>query len=420
MSQQSTSQQSTDNRAPSRSLVRRTAMGLIWAAAGGGALLYAGALVYANLVRLEVDAATIAGTIEPIRAPADGVLFGFNLRAGETVAAGSRLAVVQDPEIEREVALARTRLDRARSERDLRQAELAAERAKRDDTVVVATAELKVVQAEVASLEEQVAIAITRVDRFTGLHAQGFAARQRLEDMANYRASLTAQLARARLVEGERRALFVSAQAGRFFDGIRVTGRLAEAEAAVQRAREEIDLAVDELQAWQQRRAASVVRAADAGRIIRVLRSDGSAVRAGDTLAVFERAGERVVHAFLTQKEIMRVAVGDTANIYLTALHLRTTAQVVTIERAAGFLDDIESRYTWRQARDNGVRQSDLDRTARVVLRLAVDDGERLRTVIEPGMPVVVSFARRSTDTVLGDFRVLDSAPAVVVGENRP
>jgi hypothetical protein len=114
------------------------------------------------------------------------------------------------------------------------------------------------------------------------------------------------------------------------------------------------------------------------------------------------------------------VAVGDTANVYLTALRLRTTAQVVAIERAAGFLDDIESRYTWRQARDNGVRQSDLDRTARVVLRLAVDDGERLRTVIEPGMPVVVSFARRSTDTVLGDFRVLDSAPAVVVGENRP
>ena len=40
-----------------RSLARRVTMGLLWAAAGGAAIVYGGALVYANVIRLEVDAA---------------------------------------------------------------------------------------------------------------------------------------------------------------------------------------------------------------------------------------------------------------------------------------------------------------------------------------------------------------------------
>jgi|GEM_PF-759760 len=391
-----------------RSLVRRAMMAAIWSVIGVGSLTYAGALVYANVVRLEVDSATIAGLVEPIRVPADGILVGLDIHAGDKLAAGRKLATIQDPEVERQVSLSAIQLERARHQFNLRQAELAAERAKRDDTVVVAKSELKAVQSEIISLEEQVATAQVRVERFTGLFVQGFAARHRLEDMTNQLATSKAQLSRARLVEEQRRSLIASAEAGRFFDGTRVTGRLAEIEAAAQRARAEVDVVAEELRVWQERRAASVVMASGSGRIMRVLQTNGSAVRAGDTLAVFERSGERFVHAFLTQGEVVKVAIGDTASVYIPALRLRVSAQVSAIERAAGFLDDVESRYTWRQARDGGVRHGDLDRTARVVLRFEGDDGERLRAAIEPGTPVVVSFQRRSTDTVLGDFRKLE------------
>jgi hypothetical protein len=141
---------------------------------------------------------------------------------------------------------------------------------------------------------------------------------------------------------------------------------------------------------------------------MRVIHGEGSAVRAGDTIAIYERNGERTINAFLTQSEIVRVAVGDAATVYVPALRLRLTAHVVSIDRAAGFLDDVESRYTWRQARDSGVRQGDLDRTARVVLRLDGDQAERLRSNLEPGTPAVVSFKRRSMDTVLGDFHSVE------------
>ena len=395
---------------PGHSMVRRVMMAMIWAIVGGASLTYAGALVYANVVRLEVDSAVIAGAVEPIRVPSDGIMVGVDIHAGDTLAAGRRLATIQDPEVERQVSLAAIQLDRSRHEYNLRQAELAAERAKRDDTVLVAKSELKVVQAEIVSLEDQVATAHIRVERFTGLFVQGFAARHKLEDMTNQLATLKAQLARARLIEEQRRTLIASAEAGRFFDGTRVTGRLAEIEAAAQRARAEVDVAAEELRVWQERRAAAVVTASGAGRVMRVLQTDGSAVRAGDTLAVIERSGERFVHAFLTQGEVVKLAIGDTASVYIPALRLRVSAQVSGIERAAGFLDDVESRYTWRQARDGGVRHGDLDRTARVVLRFEGDDGERLRAAIEPGTPVVVSFQRRSTDTVLGDFRKLEQS----------
>lgn len=393
-----------------RSLARRVTMGLLWAAAGGAAIVYGGALVYANVIRLEVDAAVIAGAVEPIRATADGVMLGVGIKPGSTVTSGNRLATILDPEVERQVSLASIQLERARHELRLREAELASEKAKRDDTLIITQAELKAVQADIASLEEQVGTAKTRVERFGGLFVQGFAARQRLEDQTNQLAILNAQLSRARIVEEQRRALVTSAEAGRFFDGNRITGKLAELEAAVRRARAEIDVATEELRVWQERRAAAVVTASADGRIMRILHGEGSAVRAGDTVAVYERNGERTINAFLTQSEVVRIAVGDAATIYIPALRLRLTAHVATIDRAAGFLDDVESRYTWRQARDSGVRQGDLDRTARVVLRLDGDQGEHLRKELEPGTPAVVSFQRRSIDTVLGDFRAAHKA----------
>lgn len=393
-----------------RSPVRRVFAALTWLALGGGALSYAGALVYANVVRLEVDAAMIAGSVEPIRAPADGILLGVAIRPGSQVTPGGRLATIQDPEVERQVALAAIKLERARLELRQREADLAAERAKRDDTLVITRAELRVVHAEIASLEDQVATAKIRVERFSGLFARGFAARQRLEDMTNQLAVLNAQLARARIVEEQRRALVASAEAGRFFDGTRIVGSLAELEAAVQRARAEIDVASEELIVWQQRRAATVITASNAGRIMRVLNTEGSAVRAGDSIAFYERSEERTINAFLTQNEVTRVAIGDSATVYIPALKLRFVAQVTAIERSGGFLDDVESRYTWRQARDSGVRQSDLDRTARVVLRFRAADAEHARKAVEPGVPAVVSFQRHSTDTVLGGFRSLEKA----------
>lgn len=402
-----------------RGVFRRVTMGLLWTIAGGVAIVYGGALVYANVVRLEVDAAVIAGAVEPIRAPSDGVMLGVGVRPGSMVASGSRLAKIQDPEVERQVSLASVQLERARHALRLHEAELVSEKAKRDDTLIITQAELKAVQAEIASLEEQVVTAKGRVERFSGLFAQGFAARQKLEDQTNQLAILNAQLTRARIVEEQRRALVTSAEAGRFFDGNRITGKLAELEAAVQRARAEIDVATEELRVWQERRAAAVVTATGDGRIMRVLHGEGSAVRAGDTVAVYERNGERTINAFLTQNEVLRVSVGDAATIYIPGLRLRLAAHVVAIDRAAGFLDDVESRYTWRQARDSGVRQGDLDRTARVVLRLDGDQAERLRRELEPGTPAVVSFQRRSIDTVLGDFRTVEHRRADHPAEKR-
>lgn len=390
-----------------RSLVRRMTMGLLWTIAGSAAIVYGGALVYANVVRLEVDAAVIAGAVEPIRAPSDGVMLGVGIKPGSTVANGSRLAKIHDPEVERQVSLAGVQLERARHALRQNEAELASEKAKRDDTLVITQAELKAVQAEIASLEEQLVTAKARVERFGGLFAQGFTARQKLEDHTNQHAILSAQLTRARIVEEQRRTLVASAQAGRFFDGNRITGRLAELEAAVQRARAEIEVATEELRVWQERRATAVVTATGDGRIMRVLHGEGSAVRAGDTVAVYERNGERTINAFLTQSEVLRVSVGDAASVYIPALRVRLAAHVVAIDRTAGFIDDVESRYTWREARDSGVRQGDLDRTARAVLRLDNDQAEQLRRELEPGTPAVVSFQRRSLDTVLGDFRTV-------------
>lgn len=390
--------------------LRTTIMGAIWAVAGALTVGYSGALVYANFVRLEVDSAVIAGTLEVLQAPSNGIVVAVGKRPGDALRQGDRLMRVQDPETERQVAMAGVRLERARQELRLRESELASETARRDDYVLIARNELARLRGDIEGLEQQVANARARVERFTTLYTQGFASRQRLEDMTSELAGLNARLARTRIVEQERRALLASTEAGRHYDGTQIVGRLAELRAASARARGEVELAVEELRVWMERREETLVTAATAGRLLRILRPEGNSVRAGDTLMIYERPDDRVVHAFLTQDEVVRVAIGDAATVFIPALRAHVEARVVGIERAAAYLDDVEARYLWRQARDTGTRIGDRDRTARVVLRFDEGDARLVRERTEPGTPSVVSFSRRSINTVLGGFAPLAAA----------
>jgi len=391
-------------RHPIRARVKTALMASVWAAAGLGVCAYAGSLVYVNYLRLEIDTALISGSVEPVNAPFDGSVASLLVKAGDRLSEGMRYLVLEDPEVEKQVKLFGVKVDRAREDLRLKQAEYEAEKAKRDEYIGISRNKMDKILSEIEALEKQAKVARERFERMSDLFKKGIVIRPRLEEASDKLAELTAQLAKAHVNKKEREHLFDGVLAGHYYDGSQLVGRLREAEAAVIRASAEVDLALEELQALQQRRHGNRIAAQHDARVLKVLRQEGSAVKRGDTMLVVERLDERVVHAFVRQEEIGRIAIGDEATVYIPAMRARATAKVVGVERNAAFLDDIDARYSWKTARDGGPKPTDKDRTARVTLKFDQADREIVDGKLEIGMPTVVSFQRRSVNTVFSDF----------------
>jgi multidrug resistance efflux pump len=389
---------------PLRAKLKTAVMASIWIGVGGFTIVYAGALAYVNWMRIEIDSAIVSGNIEPVNAPFDGSIASLLVKQGDRLAEGARYMLIEDPEVEKQVKLMGVKVERAREDLRLKQAVLESEKEKRDEYVAISRNKMEKILSDIEALEKQEKVARERFNRLSDLFKKGIVIRPRVEEASDKLAELTTQLTKARINQKEREKQFESVMAGHFFDGNQVVGRLKEVEAAVQRASAEVDLALEELQVIQQRRQVNRIVASHDSRILKVLRQEGSSVKRGDTVLVVERTDERVVHAFLRQEEISRVAIGDEATVFVPALRARVTARVVQVDRNAAFLDDIDARYSWKIARDGGPKATDKDRTARVTLKFDVSDRDAVNQRLEIGMPTVVSFRRRAVNTVFSGF----------------
>lgn len=384
--------------------LRTALMASVWIGVGGFTISYAVTLAYVNWMRIEIDSAMVSGNIEPVNAPFDGAIASMLVKPGDRLREGARFMLLEDPEVEKLVKMASVKVERAREDLKLRQAELSSEKEKRDEYIAISRNKMEKIVSDIEALEKLERVARERFDRLTDLFKKGIVIRPRLEEASDKLAEVTTQLNKARINQKEREEQFKGVMAGHFFDGNQVIGRLKEAEAAVMRAEAEIDLALEELQVIQQRRQVNRITASHETRVLKVLRQEGAAVKRGDTMLVVERTDERVIHAFLRQDEVSRIAIGDEATVFVPALRARVAARVTHVDRNAAFLDDVDARYSWKIARDGGPKATDKDRTARVTLRFEVTDREAVDSKLEIGMPTVVSFRRRSVNTVFSSF----------------
>ena len=403
--------------------VRTGMMSAVWLLAGGVVLSYGGTLLYANVVSIEADAAVVSGTVQPVRAPAAGLVTAPLMAPGEAFGQGARLFTIRNPELEQSIALAGVRVERARQDLRQREAEREAELARRDNLIIRATAEIERLDEEVQALTAIDRSVRHRLSMMSQLFASGYTSRLRLEEATQRAADSRADLARARIRQAERQGMLDALVSGHGLGAGEAVVRLADANAAVERARAEISLTSQELQVRLRRREDMTVNAAAPGRMLRVIRLDGSQVLAGDAVALVERDDERLVYAFLTQEDAGRVALGDQAEVMLPAQRLSTRARVVAVERAGGYLDDVETRYSWSQSHDTGQRLSDRDRTARVTLRFDEADLAAARRVVDLGTPAIVTFDRRWNGAPLfASFQRLAEAvrPAVTARASLP
>lgn len=368
---------------------------------------YTGLLTYTNFFRMEVQTAVISAPVDTVTAQVDGQVKWANVKPGDTVKAGEVIVHVIDNQLQREIELAEIEVQERKAKlANLKQRHL-------DELEKIrgyATVEMKNIQQtkiELESLKQRLQLAERYEGRLKGLHVRGFATDSKLEEAAKQVITLKKELDVRRVELSARVELSQQNIGKRMYTGNETIGsgdltqgKAAEFEADIRLGQHEIQLAQQKYIAYLQHKDRQAVRAPFDGMVLDIPRVNDGSVRRGDIIAIVEQRKQREVTAFLTQDEILKIGQGDEATVYVPALGELTKAKVAKIDRTSGFIQE-ENRahnpgYRWR---------GHVDRTAKVTLTFAdpdrVQDADRYRS----GLPVVVVFPQRSTNSLVASMR---------------
>lgn len=304
-----------------------------------------GAGIWAMLddhLSLSTDHAVVSAYTVKLRSPIAGTLSGLHAQPGSAVAAGARLAAVEDDRADR------ARLDDLRARHDRAKAELAAAAAARDELerlrarleargakhlgVAAAWQAAQAGEAErlLAAAQAREARARRELERKERLHAAGFAAaadldRARAEQAVAVReAEAQARRIAALRVQaaGLREGVFVEAgHNGAAYTAQRldeVSLRLIDAGRAVAASAAEAgalaaQLGEEERRADRQRRAE--LPAPASGTLWRVLAQPGERLAPGDPVAEVVDCASAFLLAALPQDQVARVRLGGAARV---------------------------------------------------------------------------------------------------------
>ena len=369
--------------------VKTIVMTAVYLLLGLVVLSYGGLVITSNFFKLEVQTAVVSAPLDVIVSHGAGTIDHAGPVAGDPVREGDTLMTLVDHDLEHRIDVARIALDRAMADRDHAARLIDAEARRTADHVVVAHNNRARAAADILALQDRLALAVERLGRRQTLLAQGHATADYVAEAADLVAALEAELENRRVDFAEFDETASNANADDLFDMARLEQTVDTLTADLDLAQRQVDLAGQELAALEAHRLRMTVYAPFDGRIVQYLRPSGGTVRPGDALAVVEQSGHRVVDAFVNQEEILLIGLGDTATVYLPSIDAQMEAMVVNIDRTTGFVDEVDSAYTWRGPDD---------RSGRVTLQFADNPAGQ---ALDAGLPAIVIFDRRNDDGVL-------------------
>lgn len=386
--------------------VKALVMSGIYAVVGLVIFGYTGLLTYSNFFRMEVQTAVISAPVDTVTAQVDGHIKWNNIKPGDNVKTGDVIVHVIDSQLQREIEVVEIEVQERKAKlANLKQRHLD-ELEKIKGYATVEMKNIRQTKIELESLNERLRLAERNEGRLKTLHAKGFTTDTKLEEAVKQVIFLKKELEVRRIELSARVELSEQNIGKRMYTGNEtigsgdLQGKTAELEADIRLGEHEIQLAQQKFIAYLQHKERQAVRAPFDGMVLDIPRVNEGSVRRGDVIAIIEQRQQREVTAFLNQEEILRIGQGDEATVYVPALGELTKAIVSKIDRTSGFIQEEAKAnnpgYRWR---------GPVDRTAKVTLTFKepakVRDANRYRS----GLPVVVVFPQRSTNSLMASIR---------------
>ena len=350
--------------------------------------------LYTNFFSIEVESGVVSAPIERIFSTTDGRIQKVAVTVDTLVPQGTALIQIQDAKVEEQIALAQIGIERDRALLESRREELALEQEKLVDYRIFVEKNIQQAQILVESLTAQERLAQKDVKRHYKLINSGVVSKKQLDIAIRLQTALSGELKFAKVTLDKQKYNLKTVGNGRYFTGGRFEGQVKELKVEVNRLKQEVTHTTQALLALYQRRESLTVHASSPGRIVQVIKSNGSSTKRGETIALFERDERRIVDVYLTQDEVIGVKLFQRARIYFPSLDSLAAGRVIAIDRTEGFLHKRESRYSWRAS---------AERTAKVTLAFTDLNKEQIRQQYKPGLPAIIIFPSLATGT-FGDF----------------
>lgn len=359
---------------------------------------YAGLTGYSYLYRLEINTAVVTAPIEALKASVSGKLNKVIIPANVLVPGNTPLVVFEDPKLKENIDLARIKIDQRTMEVYAKQRELESEMAKVSDYRILAEGEIARLKSKVRTLKHQAKLAKGQMDRLKKLEKKGWMSKARREEIESTHIIIQGALEEAQIMLSEKIALLSTLDEGRYFSSGRFEGDISEKQTDLDLALNRVSHAKGELTALMSHRDHLSMSAPSDGRILRFLKYEGSHIKQGDTIALFEKDERRTIHAFLTQEEVMEIGLGDSATIFFPSIDERVDGFVIKIDRTSGFIEEMESRYLWRGPKD---------RSALIVLSFSGLTSEEIRNRYTPGLPAIIIFDKANTSELQSKIKAM-------------
>jgi multidrug resistance efflux pump len=373
--------------------VRRIVVSAIYVLLGLAIAAYALLTLAGIFMRVTVDTAVTSMPLEQVVSMDVGTIAELYVKPGAEVQTGQPLFRVDNEVTARNVEVARQELKSA--EVVLREAESRTEEERKKLRAYqgISNNQVEVAGAKIAALSADRDEARSELARAKKLVEEGLISRQTFDIEATTVSKREAYLQQAIAEEKIRvSSNNQTTSAGYFFSGNFLVGDLQARTAEEASVRERLKLAQTALQQAQQHESRRVYRAPFRGTVMRVFKSPGMTVDRGENLVVLRRNGESLhIDAYLTQDEAARLATGSRGVAFISATGQRYTVEVVSIDRTAGFLKDIQTpklqqpQFGWRNTQD---------RSAYAKLIFTGVSPAQLAS-IEPGLPVHLSIPRK-------------------------
>ncbi len=366
---------------------------------------YTAVLSYSNFFRMEVRTAVISAPVETVTAAADGRVEWGGVKPGDRVKAGEVVVKLIDNQLQRELELAEIEVQQRKAKLGSLKRRHIEELERVRGFAAIEMKNIEQTRLELQALVKQLKLAEQQELRLRQLSEKGYATATKLEDATRQVIALRKDLD-VRRVELDTRIQLSAQNVGqRLYSGTStigtadIAGKMAEIEADIRLGEHEIQLAQQKYIVSLRQQDRLAVRSPFDGVVLDLPRLDDASVRRGDVVAIIEQRQNREITAFLNQDEVLKVGLGDEATIFVPALGETVAARVVRIDRTSGFIDEQKQAhapgYRWRGA---------TDRTAKVTLAFAdprkVANADRYRA----GLPVVVIFPQRTTNSILASL----------------
>ena len=389
-----------DNMPVRRWPVKTVVMTTFYTLAGLVIFGYAGLLGYSNFYRMEIQTAVISAPVETVTAQADGQILLTGLKPGDEVRAGEVVVNVVDNALEREIELADIAIKEQKAQLAFLKQKQSEELERLKGYAALEMKSVRQSKVELEGLQNQLALTQQQYERMRTLYEKGYATETKLDDVRKQIIELKSQIEQKRIELSTRADIADQNFGKRLYTGHNLEGQAQEVEAQVRLAEHKITLAEQRRQAFEkQRERASVVSPFD-GTVLLLPRIDRGSVRKGDTLAVIEQRKDRRVTAFLNQDEILKVGLGDEALVFIPALGETVRGRVTEIDRTTGFVREQDQRqspgYGWR---------GPSDRSAKITIEFSEPEKVADYRKYRSGLPAVVVFEQRSTNSLLSAIR---------------